>query len=142
MAVSFVVVADAGSKEASRRPLRERGLVTIPRDGSEHRRKLPKAFVEHRERVLIENGGSVPVDRPVSVVELEVARSEVGMAPIPMEPDRHGPVGFDPVDPVVLVLGARRISKADLQAGASNRAGAAQKRRRVDVGIDVSRSAS
>nr|WP_276278634.1 hypothetical protein [Halomicroarcula sp. SYNS111] len=90
----------------------------------------------------IEKCRAMPIDRRVFVSELDVTGSQIRMVGVLMEAKHQVSGRFDPVDTVVFVVNAGWIPEANLQSCGLRVVGVTQKRGRIDIRDDVSRSAS
>jgi hypothetical protein len=94
---------------------------------------LLKSFLEYGKGMLIEKRRSIPVDRCLVVIELDVAGAEVLVIGVLMEAEHEVPLRFDPVDAIVFVGDTGWIPETDSQSCALNVIGSTKERCRRDI---------
>lgn len=83
-------------------------FVVLPRDSAENVRQLFQSRFEDVERVRIQKVGGANVGDCLVRIELQVTFAEVVSVVVLMPADRPVAVGFDPLNPVVVVGGVLR----------------------------------
>jgi hypothetical protein len=94
---------------------------------------LLKSFLKYGKGMLIEKRRSIPVNRCLVVIELDVAGAEVLVIGVLMEAEHEVPLRFDPVDAVVLVVNTGGIPEANFQSCVLNVIGFTKERYRRDI---------
>jgi hypothetical protein len=94
---------------------------------------LLKSFLEYGKGMLIEKRRSIPVNRFLVVIELDVAGAEVLVIGVPIEAEHEVPLRSDPVETIVFMVNTGGIPEANFQSCVLNVIGLTKERYRRDI---------